>query len=120
MVALLKMPNRRIAEVEQAAAERRMFPRKQITASVQGRRLDNTISARQFPQLTLTLRDLSLGGLAATSPTPLDRGERLNFFFPEQGPLRGWDAYGRVIRCDPAATGIGYRVAVEFDPLPAA
>jgi hypothetical protein len=32
--------------------------------------------------------------------------------------MRGWDAVGRVLRCDPS--GLGYRVAVEFDPLPAA
>jgi hypothetical protein len=32
--------------------------------------------------------------------------------------MRGWDAYGRVVRCD--ASTFGYRVAVEFDTLPAA
>ena len=120
MVALLKMPSRRTAEAEKAAAERRIFPRKEVHALVQGRRMDHTVSACQVPQMTLTLRDLSLGGLSAVSPTPLDRGERLTVYFPAQGPLRGWDAYGRVIRCDPNATGIGYRVAVEFDALPAA
>ena len=45
-------------------------------------------------------------------------GERLNVIFPPQAYRGGWDAYGRVIRCDPSS--IGYRVAVAFDPLPAA
>ena len=36
----------------------------------------------------------------------------------EQGINRGWDAYGRIVRCDPST--FGYRVAVEFDALPAA
>ena len=62
--------------------------------------------------------DLSLGGMSAVSQIPLNRGERVTFFFPPQGAMRGWDAYGRVVRCDPSA--MGYRVAVEFDPLPAA
>jgi hypothetical protein len=42
----------------------------------------------------------------------------VSVFFPPQGASRGWDAYGRVIRCEPS--GMGYRIAVEFDPLPAA
>ena len=100
-------------------AERRMFPRKELSARVEGRRLDHTIDARQQPQLSFMLRDVSLGGLAATSTTAVGRGERISVFFPPQGPARGWDAYGRVIRCEPSMTG-GYRVAVEFDPLPAA
>lgn len=115
MVALLQMPNRRTAE---CATERRMFPRKEFSASVESRRLDHTITARQQPRLTLALRDLSLGGLSAISDMPLGPGERLTVYFPSEPGLRGWDAYGRVIRCD--ASALGYRVAVEFDPLPAA
>jgi hypothetical protein len=48
----------------------------------------------------------------------MNRGERLGVFFPPQGTQRGWDAYGKVLRCEPSA--IGYRLAVEFDPLPLA
>jgi hypothetical protein len=144
MVALLKMPKRNTADwsapytpyanagaatapfttaraadsITLKGAERRVFPRKEFSAQVEGRRLDNSLPARQQPHLTLALRDLSLGGLSAISPTPLQSGERLTVFFPEHGPMRGWDAYGRVLRCE--ASGLGYRVAVEFDPLPAA
>jgi hypothetical protein len=96
-----------------------MFPRKEINVRVEGRRLDHSIDARQQPQLSLMLRDVSLGGLAAHSDRPVHRGEQVSVFFPPQGPARGWDAYGRIIRCDPAPSG-GYRLAVAFDPLPAA
>ena len=118
MVALLKMPNRFTAEAAGSGAERRMFPRKEIHAHVEGRRIDHTIEARQNPQLSLSLRDLSLGGLSAISNIALGAGERLTVYFPPQGPNRGWDACGRVIRCQPSA--MGYRIAVEFDAMPAA
>jgi hypothetical protein len=122
MVALLKMPNPFTARAAQndseSGAERRVFPRKQIHAHIEGRRMDHTLAAMRQPQLSLALRDLSLGGLSAISQLPLEQGERLTVFFPPQGTQRGWDAYGRVLRCEPS--GFGYRVALEFDPLPAA
>lgn len=100
-------------------AERRMFPRKEVNVRVEGKRLDHSCDARQMPHLSLALRDLSLGGLSATTSMPVARGEKISVFFPPEGPARGWDAYGRVVRCDMSPTG-GYRVAVAFDPLPAA
>jgi hypothetical protein len=115
MVALLKMPNRFPAP---KGAERRMFPRREVHARVEGRRLDHTLEACKEPQVSLALRDLSVGGLSGLSATPMKAGERVSVFFPPQGPMRGWDAYGRVVRCD--ASTFGYRVAVEFDTLPAA
>ncbi len=119
MVALLKMPNPyAIGPSQEDGRERRVIPSKEIHARVEGHRVDHTIAAHRQPQLSLALRDLSLGGLSAISHTPLDAGERLTVFFPPQGTQRGWDAYGRVIRCEPS--GFGYRVAVEFDPMPAA
>ena len=114
MVALLKMPS----PFNIDPAERRMFERKEIHARLQGKRLDHSIPALQQPQVSLALRDLSLGGLSAISEKPLDAGERVAVFFPPQGINRGWDAYGRIIRCDPSH--FGYRVAVEFDPIPQA
>ncbi len=116
MVALMNSPSLSITD---GGAERRMFPRKEVNVRVEGKRLDHTIEARQQPQLSLMLRDVSLGGLAALCHAPLGRGERVTVFFPPEGPARGWDAYGRVIRCEPSPAG-GYRLAVAFDPLPAA
>ncbi len=99
-------------------AERRVFPRKEFQARVQGKRLDHTIPARREPHLNLSLRDVSVGGLSAISQTPVASGERVSVFFPPQGIQRGWDAYGRVVRCQPGQ--FGYRIAVEFDPIPLA
>lgn len=124
MVAVLKMPTPYASAVagyigpEKSGAERRVFPRREVHCHVEGQRIDHTVEARQNPHLSLALRDLSLGGLSAISSQPIKKGERLNVFFPPQGTKRGWDAQGRVIRCEPS--GIGYRLAVEFDPLPAA
>ncbi len=114
MVALLKMPS----PFKIDPAERRMFTRKDIQARVQGKRLDHTLPALQEPHVSLSLRDLSLGGLSAISTQPMEAGERVAVFFPPQGANRGWDAYGRIIRCDPSH--FGFRVAVEFDPIPLA
>lgn len=114
MVALLKMPLRLPAE----PSERRVFPRKEIRAEIDGRRLDHTLAALQSPGLHLHLRDVSVGGLSAISEKPLAAGERLSVFFPSNLGMMGWDAYGRVLRCEPSSAG--YRIAVEFDPLPAA
>ena len=111
MVALLKMPKPFAID----PSERRMFKRKEIQARVEGKRLDHSIPALQQPHLSLALRDLSIGGLSAISTQPVDAGERIAVFFPPQGVNRGWDAYGRIIRCD--ASHFGYRVAVEFDPV---
>ncbi len=121
MVALINRPpgNMRITPESTGGAERRMFPRKEVSFRVEGRRLDHAIEARQMPHLSFALRDISIGGLAAYSSMPVARGEHVTIFFPPEGPARGWDAYGRVIRCDPSPTG-GYRIAVAFNPLPAA
>src|SRR5437764_4957864 len=85
MVALLKLPKPLMNDTE-----RRMFTRKQIQARVQSKRLDHTLPALRQPQVSLDLRDLSMGGLSALSDTPLERGERVAVFFPPQGALRGW------------------------------
>ena len=117
MVALLKMTES-VGNFKLDPRERRVFTRKEIQTRVEGRRLDHSVPARQQPQVSLALRDLSVGGLSAVSEQPLGTGERVAVFFPPQGVNRGWDAYGRVIRCD--ASNFGYQIAVEFDPIPAA
>src|SRR2546426_2763467 len=89
MVALLKRPMRIDS---QKGAERRIFPRKEVQAAVEGKRIDHTIEARRTPAFQLHLRDLSFGGLSALSPMPLDRGERLSIAIPALGPAGGWDA----------------------------
>ena len=127
MIAPLKLTDWSDADVARAAdsrgsfrraLERRVFPRKEVRAQVEGVRLDHTLSALQRPALRLLLNDVSYGGLSALSDTPLAAGERVSVRVPSNSLSGGWNAYGRVIRCTPS--GMGYRVAVEFDPLPAA
>ena len=115
MVALLKMPKPYRGP---ATVNRRVFPRKEVHAQLVAARTDHTLEALRTPSLTLYLRDLSLGGMSAISPFPLKQGERLSLHFPRTGTMGGWDAAGYVLRCVQSA--LGYRVAVEFDPLPAA
>lgn len=115
MVAMLKLTNRFASE---DMSERRVFPRREVHTCVEGRRLDHSVLARRNPRLSMELRDVSAGGLSALTGTPLEAGERVSVFFPTTGRSPGWDACGRVLRCEPSA--LGYRVAVEFDPLSAA
>ena len=112
--------------------DRRSSPRRRVEAVIEGRRVDHSLDAHQHPRVTLTLQDLSLGGLSAVSDLPLGAGERVTVFFPpqDQPTMRlttsapndvtpgGWDAYGHVVRCTPS--GHGYNVAIAFDTLPAA
>ena len=121
MVALIKMP--RLVEFPDATSDistddRRMFERRPAQGQAMGHRMDHTISARQNPRLDLNLRDLSAGGLAAVAATPLEEGELLSVVFPSRGLRQGWDACGRVIRCQ--AGPYGYDVAIEFDQRRAA
>ena len=121
MIAPLKLTDWTDSGTSDHAArrlERRMFARKEVRAEVEARRLDHSLEALRKPALKLALHDLSYGGLCALSDTPLAAGERVSVFVPSTGLTGGWNAYGRVIRCNPS--GMGYRVAVEFDPLPAA
>jgi len=115
MVALLKMPKQ---SAEKTGAERRVFPRKEMSADVESRRLDHTIPAHRFPRFQVALRDVSMGGLSAITPMPLAPGERLSFAFPNQGDRQSWAAAGHVIRCE--MSSMGYRIAVEFDGMMAA
>jgi hypothetical protein len=119
MVAMLKMPGSLKLPTEPAnGPDRRVFPRKELSANVQGVRIDHTIPAHRQPTLYMTLRDISVGGCSAISPTELEAGERLSIVFPPESGRVGWDAYGRVVRCEPST--MGYRVALEFDLLQAA
>ena len=98
--------------------ERRLFQRVSRPAAAEARRLDNTLMARRQPRLTMNVRDVSVNGMSAECEQPVIMGEHLSVVFAAEAGSRGWGAFGRVVRCEPSA--MGYRVAVEFDPLPAA
>ncbi len=98
-------------------AERRQSERRESSAKANALRTDNTINALRCPSLDLKLRDLSDGGLLATTDTPVELGERIAIFFPSHHGQPVYDLYGRVIRCQ--VQGLHYRVAVQFDSLAA-
>jgi hypothetical protein len=97
--------------------ERRIFARRQSRMLIEARRLDHSLAAHRPPRLTLQLSDVSLGGMSALSDAPVSFGEHVRVSFPPQGNTPCWDAFGRVTRCE--ISPMGYRLAVEFDPLPA-
>lgn len=113
MVALVRDVKR-----NSAPAERRLFTRMPMLGEVEARRLDHSIPAHRRPRINLQLRDLSLGGLCAMADQPLAAGEYLSVSIPPTHRSPGWDAFGRILRCQP--TVLGYRVAMEFESLPAA
>jgi hypothetical protein len=104
-------------DFDTAAAERRIFGRIRMHAQADATRLDNTIVARRQPRLQLNVRDVSVGGLSALADQPVLEGETIAVRFPMRLGAPNW-SYGHVVRCEPSA--LGYRLAVEFDPLPAA
>ena len=103
---------------ETLVLERRIFGRRRVNVTADARRLDHTVAARREPRVKLMVKDLSLGGLAAVSATKVECGEFVGVTFPPELGQRGWNAFGRVIRCE--AGDEGYHVAVEFEALPAA
>jgi hypothetical protein len=115
MVALVRTPQ---ALEYEPRFERRLFGRRGVQLQVEARRLDHSVQARRQPRLTLEVRDLSLGGMSGISDYPIEEGEHLSVLFPPRAGLPAWNGFGRVVRCEPSA--LGFRVAVEFDPLPAA
>jgi len=105
--------------MEDYAPERRRQPRLRLRLRAEARRLDNTLLAHRAPRLSLTINDVSNGGLSALSRSPVEVGERLAVAFPpgSGAPLSG-RVLGKVIRC--RATAQGWRLAMRFDLTPAA
>ena len=99
------------------AADRREFPRREVSLKAEAMRIGNSIEAHQQPSLELKVSDLSEGGLAATTHTPLEPGERVAMYFPSHMGQHVYDLYGRVIRCDDR--GGSYHIALQFAALAA-
>jgi hypothetical protein len=95
-----------------------MFPRKRLALRLEGRTHNGTTCPQSAGRVRLDVRDLSLGGLAATVDEPLISGSRMAVFFPPQHDCQGVLAGGKVVRCE--RDGARYRIGVEFDRFPAA
>jgi hypothetical protein len=118
MVALAPETLRIADDHDEAIYDRRIFPRIARPLCVEAHRLDHSLSALRNRRLQLAVREISLNGMSALSDHPMHAGEHISATFPPHDGRPAFFAFGRVIRCEPSATG--YRVAVEFDPLPAA
>lgn len=112
MVAMVHQPMRLVPS---DSRERRVFQRRETRSIALVKRLDHALAALQNPRMTVALRDVSAGGLAGISGVPISKGERISIRVPGEGIRQGWDAVGQVVRCEPS--GLGYRVAVAFDPV---
>ena len=100
-------------------ADRRVFPRTEVQGLVIGKRKRLLRPTGHWPRVEMEIQDLSLGGMSAMSAMPLKAGEKLDLHLQLQPNTGEWDARGRVVRCEPSATG-RYRIAVAFDALKAA
>ncbi len=97
--------------------ERRRSKRTRVRLRAEARRMDNTVTAQRTPKFSLTVLDISDGGVSATSRQPVEAGERLAITLPpESGSTR--KIFGRVIRC--TARKDGWYLAIRFDYIPAA
>src|SRR3954462_445819 len=105
-------------ESQAPSTDLRMFARAEQKMIAEAHRLDHSLIAHRQPRLRLAVRDMSVNGLSSFSEQPVEKGEHIGLSSPAESGQRAWGAYGRVVRCEPSA--LGYRLAVEFDPLPAA
>lgn len=89
--------------------ERRLFPRRPAYGSIHG------IVTSDHQPIQLELKDWSVGGVGAYTNRMIHRGASVMLSFPPDGMKRGFNARGRVVRCEPSATG--YRIGIQFDRL---
>lgn len=96
-----------------------LYPRHDSAPNVvDGRRLDHSLCARREPRARLAVHEYDCDHATATSDIPLLYGEHMMLRFPARAGRAPWNAFGRVVSCE--ADDEGYRVTIEFDPLPAA
>ncbi len=100
------------------ALERRRARRIKLRIRTEARRMDNSLLAQRNPKMSLTIIDVSEGGLSAISRSPVEAGERLLVLFPDDCAPIGGRVFGKVIRC--RATAEGWKIAMRFDFTPAA
>ena len=95
--------------------ERRQAPRRPVSGQVTTLWQD-TGSLRKIA--SLDLQDISNSGLCALSGEPVEVNSRITVFFQPHGPEGGYDAAGRVVRCQAMAEG--YEIGIRFDSQAAA
>lgn len=63
---------------------------------------------------SVQLYDMSAAGVGAWSQQRVPVGSRIAVFFPPHGSQRGFDRYGKVVRCEPDGNG-GFDLGVELE-----
>lgn len=89
--------------------DRRTFPRRPAHGTI-----DGIISAGHDP-IHVELRDLSVCGVGGFTNRMVARGASVVLSFPPEGLDCGFNTRGKVVRCEPSATG--YRIGIQFDRL---
>ena len=107
MVTLAETP------AERTHDDRRLFPRMHASGIVSGHRFGR--KKEGVAALDIDLRDISISGVSGWVDAALDPGDKVHLSFPADGFKRGFNTFGKVIRCDVRATG--YQVAIQFDRL---
>lgn len=100
-------------EGEPIPFERRDTDRKSISGRVTVIEAWGEAESQQNKIASLTLKDISDGGLGAISQEPIPLKTRVTVFIPPHGPERGYDLYGQVVWC--ARGDKGYEVGVKLD-----
>ena len=97
--------------------ERRRHGRRSVRFRAEAKRIDHTLVARRSPFFSVTVLDVSTGGIRAVTRQPVIAGERLHLTLPPESGMRR-QIWGKVIRCAPRQDG--WSLAIQFDAIPAA
>lgn len=89
--------------------DRRMFARRPAHGTI-----DGLVTSDHEP-IHVELRDLSVGGVGGYTNRAVSHGASVMLSFPPEGMSRGFNTRGKVVRCEPSATG--YRIGIQFDRL---
>ena len=99
--------------------ERRQDPRRVISGRVTALETDREDGPERNRICPLQLVDISDRGLGAIVQDPVEPNTRIAVFFQPHGPERGFDLYGRVVRCR-RRDDYGYEIGIRFDARQAA
>lgn len=92
--------------------ERRLHHRRSIHGRVTAIRTPRPGQEQPAMICPLTLCDMSDTGLGAISQEPLEPGSTITVLFPPHGPEKGFDLYGKVVRCNTRSEG--HEIGIQF------
>jgi hypothetical protein len=93
--------------------EHRAAPRHNVSGHVTAVRQERDATGVRNRICSLQMLNMSDTGVGALSPEPVEVDSRIAIFFPPHGPERGFDLFGRVVRCVHRDTGHEVGIALE-------